>query len=177
MSDSAENPYEPPKSDVEPEGAQTTPHIKRRPVWLVVVLAVVTLGFYMYYWLWVTSRQINAVFPVGRAVPRWYAVVAVVLIAADSGLMTLSFIDPYNPDLVSADRVMTGATGILMLLWAFMIREGIWAVASRVSGEPYPISALGTFFLSLYYLQYKINRMPVTKPPAASRKPPMSEAA
>lgn len=171
MSDIAENPYEPPKSDVEPEGGTILRHIKQRPVWLVVVLAVVTLGYYMYYWYWVTSRQINDVFPVGRAVPRWYAVAAVVLIAADVGLMTVSYLDPTNLDLVSLDRVLTGGSGILILLWAFKVREGIWAAASRVTGEPYPISALATFFLGLYYLQYKINRMPLKKPQATSRKP------
>lgn len=163
MSDSVENPYEPPKSDVVADSEETTPYIKQHPVWLVGVLTVVTLGYYMYYWFWVTSRQINDFFPDGTAVPRWYAVVAVPLIAVNVGLMTMGLIDPHNVDLVDFDRVLTGATGIFMLLWAFKIREGIWAAASRVSGEPYPISSLATFFLSLYYLQYKINRMPLKK--------------
>ena len=153
------DPYAPPKSEVEGT-VEVAPDLKRRPLWLVVLLAVVTLGYYPFVWLYVTSRAINAFFPGRRVISPLWAALAVVVVVADLVLFFAMFVIPISQDLDELERLVTLTFGIIGLLWAFRVREGVAAIVSRTGIGPYPLSGLATFFLTIYYLQYKINRLP-----------------
>jgi hypothetical protein len=170
------NPYAPPKSSVEdarPRSSFDAPElvlqsvIARRPVVLVVMLSLVTLGYYQYYWLYATSRQATSDVPSQMGSSTKLLFLAIVLISLSFFVMVVTTLsaastgghDPESAWLVGG-RLLGFAAQVLGIVWSFKVRDQLQSLVARRAVGPYPISAAGTFFFSIYYLQYKINRMP-----------------
>jgi hypothetical protein len=159
------NPYAPPAANVadrEPD----SPGLKRRSLWLMIVLTIATLG--IYYPVWYIRRRpgLNrldsprklALWPFGLVI-AWSVLVFVV------GLLTgeRSEIEVLGAGLALVLRLGQVAVAILMIIQSFKIKDIIQDHATRADSsglfvEHVKLSGLMTFFFSIFYLQWAINR-------------------
>ena len=159
------NPYAPPQAVVaDPE--PTSHGLKRRGLLLMVVLTIVTLGFYYLVW-WFRRRpglnRLNS----PRKLAIWPLLLFTVQFVMQFGL---GFLQGAAPELeVIGERgnvfltLFQVAVGILMIVQAFKIKNIIEdhaevAQSESMFVEPVQLSGLMTFFFSIYYLQWAINR-------------------
>jgi hypothetical protein len=159
------NPYAPPQAVVaDPE--PTSHGLKRRGLLLMVVLTIVTLGFYYLVW-WFRRRpglnRLNS--------PRKLAIWPLLVFTAQFVLQFgLGFLEGAAPELEVIGEggkafvtLFQVAVGILMIVQAFKIKNIIEdhaevAQSESMFVEPVQLSGLMTFFFSIYYLQWAINR-------------------
>jgi len=134
----------------------------------VALLTILTLGFYVPYWLYTRTRIIDKLHT-GKPVPS-------LLIALCMGgyimLLVLIFQVPTNlsPEQImnapEFSRLMNAAMVINMmqLCWAFLFLQRINDCTNAKPGEPlygnYIILVLAHLLIvNVYYLQYKINQI------------------
>lgn len=158
------NPYAPPAAHVaSPAGTG----LKRRSVWLMMLLIFVTLGFYYPIWFLRRRPALNrlnsstklALWPI--AVFAAYFVVAFL-----TGVLTAATLPDHFGDLADMLRVIDLGLGILMIIQCFRIKDIIEDHAQRPDDTlrddmfkpPVKLSGLMTFFFSIFYLQYAINK-------------------
>jgi Domain of unknown function (DUF4234) len=151
-----DQPYAPPASGARAsnEGGATLP---KTPVALTVLLSIVTLGLYIPYWFLSRRRAFNRLAPEGETVDRiTFFFVALYLVAFAIGFasgvsqnLNAAITGTWYPWL----RVIDLASRIFTIVISFRIKFILEA------SYPERLSGLGTFFLSLFYLQYKINRL------------------
>jgi hypothetical protein len=169
MADDQHNPYAPPaeaSADVRAfsDGYEDGPNdfeSERRPVILTILLAFVTLGFYQSIWLLRRRRFLDRQ-DTGRALGSALPIVSMVLNA-------LSVIVVFGGDQAAGmSSIFSLAGGVTALVANFRVLNILRSVSSR-TGRFLDFSTIGTFFLGIYYLQYKINQMADT--PARAERP------
>jgi hypothetical protein len=134
----------------------------------VALLTVVTLGFYVPYWLYTRTRIIDKIHA-GKPVPS-------LLIALCMGgyimLLVLAYQLPTNIDAeqivqtAEFGRMMDAAVllNIIQLCWAFLFLQRINVITGAKAGDPlhgsYFILVLAHLIIvNVFYLQYKINQI------------------
>ena len=152
----SDHPYAPPAS---PTGKKA-PVLKKTSVLLMVVLSILTLGLYYPYWFLSRRRALNHMAADSDDVNvLTFGVAATFAIAYSVGFCVEAF--PETAGWLRNGVVFTDfISRILTLILCFKIKSILEA------NHPETLSAVGTFFLSLFYLQYKINRMAETDPVA-----------
>jgi hypothetical protein len=166
----ANNPYAPPQARV--LDVDTSYGLKHRSVWVVIVFCVLTLG--LYYLIWFLRRRpglnrLNS--------PRKLSLWPLVLLG---GLYVLAVVE----GLVAGDtplelvigvgftlllQLVQLAISILMIIQCFKIKDIIEDHAAPADPtEPFAqhvkLSGLMTFFFSIFYLQWSINRYVIAAP-------------
>lgn len=160
------NPYAPPAAHVASDAADTG--LKRRSVWAMVLLVLVTFGVYYPVWFFRRRKGINRL-DSPRKLALWpllvfaaYFVVAflfgVVSGASEGGTA--------GPETTLVFRLVEVGVGILMIVQCFIIKDIIEdhaqgpddAPRDEMFRPPVKLSGLATFFLSIFYLQYAINK-------------------
>ena len=159
------NPYAPPKAhvaDLEP----STHGLKRRSVVVMVVFTIITLGLYYLAW-WFRRRpglnRLNS----NAKLPMWPLLLMV-------ALFFVQFFVGLAEGAASGEGVGQGAdavavifqllVAIVMLVMTFRVKDMIedHAAPHADSGPMFvnhvKLSGLMTFFFSIYYLQWAINR-------------------
>jgi len=131
--------------------------LKRSSVIAVVLLSFVTLGFYLPIWFLRRRRGLNSLNS-----PRKLGVLGPVI------LLGLQVIDLFLPQDLTPETIVSLAVFITVLVLAFRVRfilsdhltSKIRAVLPVSVGFPTSSSPsnLLTFFLTIWYLQYKINQ-------------------
>ena len=175
MSDSqAYNPYAPPTAQVAAPATQSG--LKRRRVVVMIVLLVVTIGIYYPVWFFRRRAGLNRLDS-----PRKLALWPLMLFASFFALqVVLGFIagdqTPAEAFGAEADLVLSLlqlAIGILMIVQCFAIKDIIEDHAQGPDGgetgmfRPHvKLSGLMTFFFSIFYLQWAINKYVVDAAPA-----------
>ena len=175
MSDSeAYNPYAPPTAQVAAPATQSG--LKRRRVVVMIVLLVVTIGIYYPVWFFRRRAGLNRLDS-----PRKLALWPLVLFASFFALQVmLGFIageqTPAQAFGEEADLVLNVlqlAIGILMVIQCFAIKDIIEDHAQGPEGDEsalfrpqVKLSGLMTFFFSIFYLQWAINKYVVGAAPA-----------
>ena len=166
MSDvEAHNPYAPPAAHV---ASPVDTGLKRRSVWLMVLLVVVTLGFYYPVWFLRRRQGLNRLDS-----PRKLALWPMALFAAYFVVVFLMGVatgatadETFGPEAGLVIRVVELAVGIMMLIQCFRIKDIIEdhaqgpddAPRDEMFRPPVKLSGLMTFFFSIFYLQYAINK-------------------
>jgi uncharacterized membrane protein len=160
------NPYAPPKvkvADVEPDSHG----LKRRSVLVMIVFMIISLGIYYLVW-WFRRRpalnRLNSPTKLSIWPPLLMAVLFVIQIP-------IGIADGLAPDGQALDEqgVMVMAifqlvVTILMIVQTFRIKEIIEDHATPdvhegpIFAETVKLSGLMTFFFSIFYLQWAINR-------------------
>jgi hypothetical protein len=158
-----ENPYAPPRSNVEPAAAEQPKALTTRLVILMIVLSTITFGYYSIYWLYRTSRELCAELPDRGSRTNGYLVAAIVIGVVELVLLVVSFVEP-NPDYQNFNKIIDLAFGITQLFWCFKVRDMLQSLVARRGVGPYPINGAGTFLFGVFYLQFKINRLPERAP-------------
>ena len=161
------NPYAPPTAQVgsgEPEAG-----LKRRSLVAMVLLVIVTLGVYYMVWFFRRRPGLNRL-DSRRKLPLW----PLLMFAAYFGLQVVLAVlaGDATPEQVWGSEVamflslMQLAVAILMLVQCFAIKDIIEDHAQGPDGatehalfRPHvKLSGLMTFFFSIFYLQYAINK-------------------
>ena len=160
------NPYAPPKAQVaDPE--PNTHGLKRRSVVVMVVFTIITFGLYYLAWWFRRRGGLNRLNSEAK-LPLW----PLLLMLA---LYVVQFFLGLTEDLGADDQAVRERAevlgvifqllvGIVMLVMTFRVKEMIedHATPDLDSGpmfvEQVKLSGLMTFFFSIYYLQWAINR-------------------
>lgn len=164
--------------------------LERKSVLLVILLTIVTFGLYYPYWFFRSKsginslnsqRKMNVIIP-GFVFVVWLvrfvlAFVSGVLRGSDS-LPQSGLVANVYSGMPEFDSVVTLAGGILLLIQCFKVKAileehtsvpisgplaGSLSLVQRTS-----FSAVATFFLGIYYLQYKINEIVDASPQSAA---------
>ncbi len=129
--------------------------LKKRSVLLMILFSIITFGFYMPFWFVSGRKALN------QLNPRYQVSLSlcILLFAANA----VSF-------LVSEAVVITTelAFAIIYLILAFRVKNILNSTLFKQRKEPVPSLAhqeevlvvTQTLFLGIFYLQYKINRLP-----------------
>jgi|SRR4051812_34015985 len=158
-------PYAPPKSNV---ADPTDSHgLKQRRVLVMIVFFIITFGIYYPVW-WFRRRpglnRLNS--------PKKLALWPLLLMAAMFAMQfVLAFaaggaplVEVIGTGGVLAESLFRLAVGVLMLMQAFRIKDIIEDHATPdtepggMFAERVTLSGVMTFFLSIFYLQWAINR-------------------
>jgi len=158
MTLTGDQPYAPPETG--PRDAAS--ELKKTPVVLTILLAFVTLGLYFPYWFLSRRKALNHLAPEDDDVNLvTFSLAGLYAIGFGAGLyqgLILETGDALSPSFYTMMRWINYASRILTIVAGFrvkMILEGHY---------PERLSAVGTFFLSIFYLQYRINRAGQTDP-------------
>ena len=165
------NPYAPPEAKVA-DPAPDSHGLKQRRVLVMVLFVIITFGVYYLVW-WFRRRpglnRLNSPTKLAAWPPvlwaTWFAIQFVLGLVQGSrpgepvmgpgGTLTVSLVQ--------------FAVGILMIVQTFRVKDIIedHAAPETESGpmfvEPVKLSGLMTFFFSIFYLQWAINRYVVAK--------------
>lgn len=160
------NPYAPPRAPVaDPE--PNTHGLRRRSVLAMVVFTVITFGLYYMAWWFRRRRGLNRLNSEAK-LPLWPLLLMLALYVVQFFLGLTE--DVRADDQVVRERVaMFGlifqlAVAIVMLVMTFRVKDMIedHAAPDGDSGamfvEHVKLSGLMTFFFSIFYLQWAINR-------------------
>ncbi len=155
-----DRPYAPPSSG---SVGDRHPELPRTSVLLMILLTLVTLGLYIPYWFLRRRRAFNQLAPEGDRINfLTFAVAGATAIAWVLGFLSGLLIGASAPStpLEQWTTWIEVGSRILTIILGFQIKSIL------ESNHPERLSAVGTFFLSLFYLQYKINRIGQTDPVA-----------
>jgi hypothetical protein len=164
MTSEEHNPYAPPRArvvDPEPD----THGLKRRSVVVMIVFTIITLGVYYLVW-WFRRRSGLNRLNSEKKLALWPLLLFTALYVAQ---LVLGFVEGAAPDVMTPDVEMLAAmfqlvVGIVMIIQTFTVKNMIedHAAPEPHSGpmfvEHVKLSGLMTFFFSIFYLQWAINR-------------------
>lgn len=159
------NPYAPPKAavaDVAP------PVLKRRSVLLMIVIFVLTLGFYYPIWFLRRRAALNRLDSPKKLHVWPFAIYgAVLLVGFLVGMISgATGEEPLGSGTGGLLRLVDIAVGILMIVQGFIVKDILEdhlagphdEVPSSLFVEQVKLSGLMTFFFQIFYLQWAINR-------------------
>ncbi len=156
--------------------AEAAPALKKTSVFLVIFLTLITFGVYVPVWFITRRKAINSLHSqqklgLGTLVFVLVLFGAVLLAGFVEGWMqasaahvTMETYTKLNADIVN---VLAGVGGIVLLVQSFKVRRilldhfraqssGLFSSTMSLEREV-SFSGVATFFLHIYYLQYKIN--------------------
>ena len=154
-----ENPYQQPLADLEGEkrGVDAFKAFERFSTWWVFLLGIVTLSFYLPFWMYTRTQVLNrlpGVEPIGDE----FVVITVVLyiLAEINGLSGLFRPDKGVLDLTS--QVVSMASNILFLVWVFKFKNRLNDFLEKNVSGYMPLTSMATFFMQVIYLSFKLNQ-------------------
>ena len=136
---------------------------------VVVLLTFITCGVYSPIWFLQRRAFLNALDSSEKKISDGLVISALVvwslsLVITIFALITIftgfneGLAAPSSP-LDGLDRLLSFAGGVMLLMLSFRAKNRIAQHMLR-TGHHVPMSGLATFFLQIYYLQYKINQLP-----------------
>lgn len=158
------NPYAPPKarvSDVDAAG------LKHRSVWMMVLFTVISLGIYYLIW-WLRRRDALNRLNSSKKVAIWPLLLLGLLFAGSLVLGILAGSLGEGAPIVQTGNLVSSVVQIVvsiaMLIQTFRVKD---IIEDHAAPDPHSdtlfvervqLSGLMTFFFSIYYLQWAINR-------------------
>jgi len=160
------NPYAPPTAHVadrEPD----THGLKHRSVWLMIVFLVISFGVYYVIWFFRRRAGLNRL-DSSRKLPMWPLLLWAAFFGVQFVLGLVAGSRPL-PEVIGAvgDGVLTlfqFVVGITMIVQSFAVKDIIQDHATPPPDpdqrfvEQVQLSGLMTFFFSIFYLQWAINK-------------------
>jgi hypothetical protein len=155
------NPYEAPKSTI-----RSTEEIalNKTPVLLILFFAFITFGVYVPFWYWRRREAFNRIAP-ERGVTTLCLVAFAILVVVCVASFTVAFVTggaELSPEQELPMQILNWAYAIVVLVLGFRVKGILEA------NYPDRISGVGVFFLNIFYLQYKINRLGSGEPQTAT---------
>jgi len=167
------NPYAAPTARVaDPE---PNPYgLKRRGLVMMIVFMILTLGVYYPVWWFRRRAGLNRLNS-SKKLAAWPLVLFAALFAVQVAVGVIDGITPIAEVIGSGGVLLLNllqlAVGILMLVQTFRVKDMIEDHATPTEGsvlmsvEQVNLSGLMTFFFSIFYLQWAINRYVVADTP------------
>ena len=161
------NPYAPPAAQL--GSGDTKSGLKRRSLAVMILLVIVTLGIYYMVWFFGRRHGLNRL-DSRRKLPLW----PLLMFAAYFGLQIVLAVlagdatpaQVWGSEVAMFLSLMQLAVAILMLVQCFAIKDIIEdhaqgpddATEHALFRPHVKLSGLMTFFFSIFYLQYAINK-------------------
>lgn len=163
MSDN--NPYTAPDADLAVESTgSAVDKVKQFPrftTWAVVGLTLITMGIYAFYWLYSRSKMLNRQIPENK-IPAWVIIGSLVTYVL---YMIAAYVPLFlgDPEIMMAAAGISGILGIayfvLFIVWIYSFRNRLNILSGSSKGDMFWLGGILTFFINVYYFQYKINQM------------------
>ena len=163
MSDN--NPYSAPDADLAVESTGSSiDKVKQFPrftTWAVVGLTMITLGIYAFYWLYSRTKMLNNLLPENK-VAAWLPIGTLVAYVIYF-LLSFAPLVMGSPDLMAATAGLSAVFSIvymvLFIIWVYAFRNRLNILSGSNKGDMFWLGGILTFFINVYYFQYKINQM------------------
>lgn len=160
---SEHDPYTPPESDLRPkQDPNFIQNFPRFPTMLFVGIGILTMGLFVYYWIYTRNQMLNRCIPASLRMPEWLVNSTVILGVIGFVMSSIQLMMPETGLATST----SGAQGILGLLsfvmalvWLFNFRRQLNRLTGAVPGDAVWVNGLLLFLFTTYYLQYKINQI------------------
>jgi hypothetical protein len=157
---SEQNPYAAPEADIALPSSGTAIDIinalPRLTTWAVIGLSIITFGLYSIYWLYNRTQKLNGVLSEELKIPNWTIMGAMISYTFYIGLsVAVTFI----PDLAVLSGVFGVVYFVLFIIWVYKFRGAINTLTDTQRGDQVWIGPILTFFINIYYFQYKINQI------------------
>jgi hypothetical protein len=152
-----ENIYSAPQSDVAAVVDQTNEIeiFPRMSAWKVFFLAIPTIGFYPYYWLYSRSKLMNSL--PDHSVSMTPATIMLALAALSVPFSILSNVYK-DVTMINTISVVLSLINVgFYIVTAFALRRELQHIIQSSGVSVSQIGPLKTFFFNSIYLQYKIN--------------------
>ena len=159
------NPYAPPKTrvaDAEPDSHG----LKHRSVLMMIVFVIITLGLYFLIWWFRRRPGLNRLNSPTK-IPLWPLLSVLALYCVQLGVGVAEGLadgERVAPEIQALVSIFQIAVGIVMIVQAFRAKNIIEDHAAPAPGSgpmfgtEVKLSGVMTFFLSIFYLQWAINR-------------------
>ena len=158
MSD--QNPYAAPEADIALPSSETALDIiktlPRLTVWAVIGLSLITFGIYSIYWLYNRSEKFNAVLSEELRIPNWTIKGAIISYIV---YMVCSIGASFIPDLGLLTALFLVVYVVLFVMWIYKFRGAMNTLTETQRGDKVWVGPILTFFINVYYFQYKINQI------------------
>ena len=164
MTESIEfNPYAPPKSKFTGDIADKAPttgldEFPYRSTWLVLGLSIITLSFYMVYWMYSRTKILNRLTP-SAPIADWIPALYISLLLVNFGFGLLEAFYGSYQEIVVVANVINLVSIVIYFIWIFKFRNRINDLSDASRGTKRWLGVVLTFFLSVVYFQFKLNRM------------------
>jgi hypothetical protein len=136
------------------DASQTDYGLKKMNVFLLVFLAIITLGIYMPIWFLLQKDGINRFNTKEKLDTRIF--VEVIILYSIIGILDIvSIFTDFQPKTIYWDAI----AGITILIQSFKVRRILNEHLNILLKKDVSFSGVCTFFLTIFYLQYKINKL------------------
>lgn len=161
---SEHNPFTPPESDLRPsrKGQQFIQEFPRLPTMLFVGLGLLTLGLYIYAWIYTRNAMMNRCVPEGKRIPSWLSNSTVALGVITFCMSALGMLLPESSigkGMIEAQSIFAMVSFFVTMIWFFTFRGLLNALAGAQPGQKLWINGIILVLFTAYYLQYKINQI------------------
>lgn len=177
---SENNPFTPPESDLRPpgKGHQFIREFPRLPTPLFIGLGLMTLGLYVYAWIYTRNAMINRCVPDDKKIPDWLSNSAVVLGVISFSMSAMGMLFPGT----GIGIAMTNAQGIfavvsfaMTMVWLFTFRALLNQLTGAYPGKRLWTNGILLVLFSVYYLQFKLNQVHDIGESEIPRPPPSDD--
>jgi len=151
----------------------TGPELGRTNVLFLIFLTVITLGVYYPIWFLRKKDALNKLQAKEKLGSGLFIFITIVQIPTIFIGFTIGFLEGFTGeegigkgfDLLT--KLLSLAVGIIFLAKSLKVRRILKGHFGGHLGYGISFSPLATFFFQIYYLQYKINRLPPPTPPSS----------
>jgi hypothetical protein len=153
MNELTDSPYKTPESHLAQSiSNKNVQNLGRFTAWGVFGLTVITLGIYPIYWMYSRAKIINSIHEekISSAVLILFVVVEI--------LWYSSVFFSVSGAVIQVGGVIAVVNSVLYLIVLFTIRNRLRDIVNRSGTKQYKVGIVLTFFFSVIYLQYKINK-------------------
>lgn len=160
---STNSPYAAPNSDLSPDtyGEEGVYELPRFSAWGVFFLTLVSFGLYYYYWMYKRTVVINSVCDDKISMHIPYIVIFYGIVSFIYGLYQNYTIHTgsYMPQFLLVEAFIHIIFLILAVFWLYTIRNRLNYIFQANKTDKFWISGILTFFGTIIYLQYKMNKV------------------
>ena len=133
--------------------------LKSQSTWRLLFLSFATLGVYLAHYIVKQTTLLNVWFEEQWRISRRLVYAILVLAYVSAALMAASlFFKPDDPVTILADLTNL-IWSILILIWAFKVRNRMNALLASRQQEPAWFHGLWTFLFNAFYFNFKINQL------------------
>ena len=154
-----QNPYEAPVSTA---AITSDIQLEKFSVWLMIGLTIITLSFYMPYWIYTRTKTLNHLAEdngVNQIFTNFTASLYILTFCFDVAGDALSA----KPEVASILKILSFASNVCVLIWSLMFRSALNSYVNAEKGDRLWSNGFLAWFLQFFYHQYKINQILTTR--------------
>jgi len=128
--------------------------LEKKSVLLLIVLIIVTLGIYVPIWFGKLKKTLDGFKTKQKANGNLINFLLVL------SILEVVIIIPsvFSPSLDLVSSILNLTSSIIVLVLAFQFKNILNEYFNKIQNKNVSFSGIATFFFTIFYLQYKINR-------------------